>query len=218
MKTYTLEQVLKELTNRKYLEPKSKIRINIDDDVYKTNVYSLHRNDSSLLLAPVMEVYISIGDTNDRRRLLIIWDYRIDYLVTTASIKKAVNEMFGDKLDSVYSGYTLTFICRKLPDIFLDSFLYQEGFMSPDVYLTLTRYRNTIMSGTMYSKCMYWIKKHKKYVIKQYRLKIKGVDDEAQDASKLLEDVVSIVAGFKVQIRAGVDGVLNGYFVIEAVK
>lgn len=218
MKTYTLEQLLSKLIKRKYVENKAQIKIEIERDTIKTTRASLYRDDSVLLLMPVTEVYISIGDTITRKRLLTITDSGIDYVVTTASIEKNVYEMFGNKLNDVYSGYILTFVCRKLPEAFLRSFIYQEGFMSPDIYLTLMRYKNTIMNDATYSECIYWINKHKNYIIKQYGIKTEHADDEPPTADKLLADVLSIVTGFRVQLRLGSEGVVSGYYVIEAVK
>ena len=214
MKTYTLEQLLSKLIKRKYIENKTQIKIEVDKDVTKTSRSSLYNEESILLLAPVIDVYISIGYMDDRRRLLSITDSGIDYLITTDSIEEDVNELFGNKLKDVYSGYILTFVCRKLPAVFLDSFLYREGFMHPDIYLALMRHKNTIMNSITYSECVHWINKHKNYVIKKYGIKKENAENKSPTADILLADAVSIVTGFRVQFRPENDG----SYIIEAVK
>ena len=111
MKTYTLEQLLSKLIKRKYVENKTQIKVEVEKDTIETSRALLYRDESILLLAPVTDVYISIGDSKNKKRLLTIKDSGIDYVVTKASIEKDVHKTFGNKLNDVYSGYVLTFVC-----------------------------------------------------------------------------------------------------------
>lgn len=210
MKTYTLEQLLSKLIKRNYIKNQTKFKVEFGNDKIEATKASLYHDKSILLLAPVTDVYISIGYSNDRKRFLDITDSGIEYKFAIASLEKAVNEMFENKLEDVCSGYILTFVCRKLPDIFLNSFLYKEGFMHPNVYSALVKYKNTIMNYDRYSKCLYYINKHKNALNKQYGFK---ADNEPKTAEKMLADVLSIIVGFKVLLRDDEDGT----YIIEAV-
>lgn len=216
MKDYTLEQVLNKLIRRNYVENKATIEIKYGNNTITTTRASLYREKNTLLLFPVTDVYVSIGDTLNKKRLLAITDSGIDYRVTVASIRKAVYEIYGNKLKDIYSGYTLTFVCQILPEAFVNSFLYQEKFIPTGIFLALMQYKNTIMNIAHYSKCIQWINEHKKSIIKQYRIKGKRGDIDLLTADELLADVLSIVAGFKIRIRCVHESSVDGYYVIEA--
>lgn len=210
MKTYTLEKVLSKLIKRNYIKNQTKFKVEFGNDTIEATKASLYHDKSILLLAPVTDVYISMGYSNDRKRFLDVTDSGIEYNFTIAILEKAVNEMFENKLEDVCSGYILTFICRKLPDVYLNSFLYKEGLMHPDIYSALVHYKNTIMNYDHYSKCLYYINKHKNALNKQYGFK---ADSETKTEDKMLADVLSIVVGFKVSLRD--DG--DGSYIIESV-
>lgn len=218
MKNYTLEQILSKLIKRKYIENKTQIKIEVEPDKIKTTRAILYSDESILLLAPVYEAYITYGDSLNRKRLLSITDSGVEYLITTACIERTVTEMFGNKIKDIYSGYTVTIVCRRMPADFLQCFLYQEGFFSPDAFMTLCHFKNTIISATTYSECIYWIKKHMKYIVKQYNFKPEFADDKPADPHQLLEDVLSLVVGFRVRVRLGNEGVVCGYYVVENAK
>lgn len=220
VKNYTLEQILSKLIEKKYIEDQTQIIIEIEDDKIKTTSATLHSNDDILLLAPVYETYIVYGDSLDKKRLLSITTSGPEYLITTACIKRTVTEMFGEDFEDIYSGYTVTIVCRRIPANFLKCFLYQEKLFSPDIFMNLVHFKNTIMNSTTYSNCIYWIKKHTEYIIeqyKQYNFKPKFADDNLVDSHRLLEDVLSIVAGFRVRIRLGNEAADSIYYVIEKV-
>ena len=208
VKTYTLEQVLSKLIKRKYIKNQTKIKVEVGDKTLEASKASLYHDKSILLQTPITDVYILMGYSNDKKRFLNITDSGIKYKFTLASLEKAVNEIFENKLEDVCSGYILTFVCRKLPDIFLNSFLYKEGIIHPDIYSALVQYKNTIMNYHHYSKCLYYINKHKNALNKQY-----GFKTEAKTADEMLADVLSIIVGFKVLLRDEKDGT----YIIEAV-
>ena len=210
VKTYTLEQVLSKLIKRKYIKNQTKIKVEVEGKMLEASKASLYHDESILLLAPVTDVYISMGYSNDRKRFLDVTDSGIKYNFTIDSLEKAVNEIFENKLEDVCSGYILTFVCRKLPDIFLNSFLYKEGIMHSDIYSALVQYKNAIMNYDHYSKCLHYINKHKNALNKQYGFK---ADSEIKTAEKMLEDILSIVVGFKVLLRDEGDG----SYIVESV-
>ena len=213
MKTYTLERVLSKLIKRKYIKNQTKIKVEVGDKTLEVSKASLYHDKSILLQTPVTDVYISMGYSNDKKRFLDITDSGIKYKFTIAKLEKVVNEIFENKLEDVCSGYILTFVCRKLPDVYLNSFLYKEGLMHPDIYSALVQYKNTIMNYYHYSKCLDYINKHKNALNKQYGFKTESAGNEPKTADKMLADVLSIIVGFKVLLRDEEDGT----YIIEAV-
>ena len=213
MKTYTLEQVLSKLIKRKYIKNQTKIKVEVGDKTLEASKASLYHDKSILLQTPVTDVYVSMGYSNDKKRFLDITDSGIKYKFTIAKLEKVVNEIFENKLEDICSGYILTFVCRKLPDVYLNSFLYKEGLMHPDIYSALVQYKNTIMNYYHYSKCLHYINKHRNALNKQYGFKTEPAGNEPKTADKMLADVLSIIVGFKVLLRDDEDGT----YIIEAV-
>ena len=213
MKTYTLERVLSKLIKRKHIKNQTKIKVEVGDKTLEVSKASLYHDKSILLQTPVTDVYISMGYSNDKKRFLDITDSGIKYKFTIAKLEKVVNEIFENKLEDICSGYILTFVCRKLPDVYLNSFLYKEGLMHPDIYSALVQYKNTIMNYYHYSKCLHYIDKHKNTLNKQYGFKTEPAGNEPKTADKMLADVLSIIVGFKVLLRDEEDGT----YIIEAV-
>ena len=70
VKIYTLEQLLFKLIKRKYIKNQTKFKVEVGGETLEVSKASLYHDKSILLQTPVTDVYISIGYSNKRERVL----------------------------------------------------------------------------------------------------------------------------------------------------
>lgn len=217
MTKFTLEKILKKLIKRNFISNQSYFDLQIGDDI--KNVCRGELNNKIELLAPVDYVFITYN--NVRKNLIEIDNYNLSYPLTLEEIKKDLYKYYKVNVNDITEKAIIKVVCKKLPNIFLESFLYKEDIISCEIYNTLLKHHNTILNIEAYKYCIDYIKKNKKILIKQYSLiPLKQEFSNSKvncnlNPVEMLEKILSIICEFNIKIRKSHDYAGTDFYIIE---
>ena len=217
-KKYTLDRFVKKLIKRDYLTVNTKFRLSVDKDTLLVSRSSL--NNTPALLAPVVEVSIKYDWDPQRHTLAKVDELGVLFMISRDDIIRKYKKAYGDNgKKDVDSHYEITIVCKLLPYIYLDSFLYQEDYLRYENFESLLSFHNTCMGSVNYLNSIKYIEEHRKELIKKYAGKEDGVLIHTSfNAHKILEIIISKLCGFKVEITADNYSKAQTIYVIKMVK
>lgn len=221
MKKYTLDKFVRKLIKRDYLTVKTQFKLQIDENPEgpSETVTRSELNNTPALLAPVQEVFIKYDWDPQRHILAKIDEGGILFLIARDEIIKKYKEAYGDNgKKDVDAHYEISIVCKALPYIYLDSFIYQEDYIRFENFESLLTYHNTCMGSVNYNNALKYIEEHRRELARKYSGKEDGVlMHESMNAHKILEIIVSKLCGFKVGITADTYSKAQTIYVIKMV-